>query len=164
MSNWSDCNTCSSSIVIPEGEKGDPGSSSAGVIDVTSASYTLDASQTGSTVLLDRAAGSDITLPTTPVVGTYYDFVVTTSVTSNDYSVNLGSAGENFNGFLYGDKAATASELFTPSALGTSMISMNGTTTGGLVGTEFTVMYTSANYWTVTGNFYGSGSLATPFS
>ena len=105
-----------------------------------------------------------MTLPTDPTVGTYYDFIVGTAVTSNDYSVNLGSAGENFNGFLYGNKAATAPELFTPSALGTSSISMNGTTTGGLVGTAFTVMYTDTNVWTITGSFYGSGTLANPVS
>ena len=164
MSNWGNCSTCGSAIVIPVGEKGDSGSSIAGVITVATASYTLDPAQTGSLVVLDRAAGSDVTLPTDPATGTYYTFTVATDVTSNDYSVNLGSAGENFEGYLFGMKAATAPELFTPSALGTSILSMNGSTTGGLVGTQFSVVYTETNVWTLSGNFYGTGALANPVS
>lgn len=167
MTKWSDCNTCSNEIVIPTGEKGDqglPGASSAVVVATATYAPTVDIS--GSSVTLNRAAGIVVTLPEDPAVGTFYDFNVMTSVTSNAYTLNT-SGDDVFLGSVYGNKASTAPELFSANAaLSDTVMSMNGTTTGGLIGTSFRVQYIDAtnNIWFVTGLTYGSGSLATPFS
>lgn len=165
---WSDCDSsCGGSIKIPVGEKGDNGASASNIVTVSSnGTTTLTSAQTGSTVILGSATGGTVVLPTDPPVGTTFDFIVTTDVTSNNYSIDTGS-GDVFNGSVYGMKASTAPELFNANAaLSDTHIDMNGSTTGGLRGTSLSMFYSDAtnNTWTVTGQFYGTGTLATIFS
>jgi hypothetical protein len=43
-------------------------------------------------------------------------------------------------------------------------VSMNGTTTGGILGTQFRVTCLSSTRWAITGINFGSGVVATPFA
>lgn len=171
------CSNCPP-IVSTKGDKGDPGakgntgdpgpSGPSGalpiVIDVTGTTQALTPDQTGALVILDRAAGSIVALPTAPPVGTNYDFTVGTSVTSNTYQV-VANGSDKLTGFMFTGKSAADNSLFTPDAsLLDTTISMNGSTTGGLIGTKFNLIYTAANKWTVSGFNYGSGSLASSFT
>lgn len=130
------------------------------VINAGSA-VTLESGQSGSLVLLDTATGSVITLPT-PVVGVTFDFAVSVSVTSNSHIIG-GSAGE----FLMGgiqmmiDTTAVSEGQFLN---GTSHLTLthNGTTTGGLIGTNYRFVAVSTTQWNVTGLTAASGTLATP--
>ncbi len=172
MSNWGDCSDCENSIVIPAGEKGDNGTAVSTVLIVTAPTATVTTTTTTSTgtvdvghttVLLDRAAGSTVTLPNEPEVGTIVEFEVVTSVTTNDYIVQVSSAGtDSFDGAIFGMKASTSPELFILSA--DSTMTMNGTTSGGLIGTSFKLVYSEVGTWRVSGNFYGSGVLIIPFA
>lgn len=128
----------------------------------SSGNTAVTAANSGYTYLFDTAAGITYTLPA-PVIGASYTFVVTTSVTSSNHKVITNAGTVLLQGTILG--ATTTASMFE-SVIGSSNISvtMNGSTTGGLVGTELTFRCLTATLWQVTGNNFGSGSPATPFS
>ena len=64
------------------------------VISGQGATRTLNELESGSICLFDRAAGIVYTLPTTPTPGTYFDFIVVTTITSNAAKIITGSGTE----------------------------------------------------------------------
>jgi len=132
------------------------------IISGNPATATLNNSQSGKTVLFDRAAGITYTLPA-PVPGTFFTFVVTTSVTSNNHKIITDVAATLLQGAI--TSATTTASVFE-SVIGSSNISvtMNGTTTGGLVGTELKFLCLSSTLWQVSGVNFTSGTTATPFA
>ena len=122
---------------------------------------TLVAADSGSLVLLDQADGSVVTLPT-PVVGMFYDFAVSVSVTSNSHIIG-GSAGEFLAGGIQMmiDTSAVSEGQFLDGTTHLTL-TMNGSTTGGLIGTVLRFVAISTTVWMVTGLVAGSGTLATP--
>lgn len=135
------------------------------VVSDLGATATLTTDQTGSTVLLDRAAGIVVTLPLA-VPGLVYDFAVTTSVTSNAYKVITGAGTELLIGTLASVDTDTSDAMAGFSGNGSThvAVSMNGTTTGGLIGTKFRFTCLSTTKWVVEGTNRGSGSVATAFA
>jgi len=131
----------------------------------TGATRTLTAADSGAQVYLDKADGVVITMPAA-VVGLSFDFIVVTSVTSNAYKLSTATQGtEFFDGTINSlQDAAVASAVFTGDGSTHDNFSMNGTTTGGLVGTLLHVTCSKANTWTVSGFVRASGTEATPFS
>lgn len=132
------------------------------VIALTSTATATQA-QSGTTFLLNAAAGFTVTLPTVPVIGTHYTFVVTTSVTSSTLKIITGTAAQLLQGVI--TSATTTASVFE-SVIGSSNISvaMNGSTTGGLVGSQFEFTCLSATLWQVFGTNFTSGTTATPFA
>lgn len=136
------------------------------VITASAATLTLTGTQSGSLVLLSRAAGSTITLPT-PVAGTYFDFVVATTVTSNSYAVITATPASQFlRGQLLSIDTDSSNALAAYTANGTTHVRvlMDGTTTGGRVGTSFRLTAISSTIWQVDGIVNASGAVATPFA
>jgi len=157
---------CITTLTSTKGEKGDPGPTGdaggmvRGIIPGTSSEVALTLAQTGGTLYFDRAAGVVATLPASPTAGTFYNFEVKTSVTSNSLSIVSGAAF--MDGNIIVKSIATTEALFEP--LGTDRrISMNGTTTGGLIGTSFSLTYDGAA-WVCSGLTVATGALATPFA
>jgi hypothetical protein len=54
--------------------------------------------------------------------------------------------------------------LQSPDGTDDLIITMNGTTTGGLVPSRLSIYGVSATNWLVAGELYHSGDVATPFS
>jgi len=135
------------------------------VITGLGATKTLSVDETFSTIVLDRAAGTVITLPLA-VPGLVYDFVVATSVTSNAYKVITGAATELLiGGYTNVDTdTSNAVAVFTGNGSTHIAVSMNGTTTGGLAGTNLRFTCLSTTKWLVEGNVQGSGTVATAFA
>jgi hypothetical protein len=135
------------------------------VVSGLGATATLSVDQSGSTVLLDRAAGIVVTLPLA-VPGLVYDFAVTTSVTSNAYKVITGAGTELLIGTLASNDTDTSNAMAGFDGNGSThvAVSMNGTTTGGLLGTKFRFTCLSTTRWIVEGVNRGSGTVATPFA
>lgn len=133
------------------------------IISGMGATQTLSADDSGSTVVFDRAAGTIVTLPVA-VPGLVYDFEVTTSVTSNNYKVITGAATE----FLIGSLVNLKTDFTTLFSIGNGSthvaVTMNGTTTGGLLGTKLRFTCLSATRWQVEGTNLASGVIATPFA
>lgn len=129
----------------------------------------LTTTQSGSKILVNAAAGLDFTLPAIAAadIGTTFEFFVTVSVTSNNFRVTAAT-GDLMTGsvLLVDDTAAYTAPQAVVKKPATSFLvmTMNGTTTGGKIGTMVRFTATSATQWFVEGTANGSGILATPFS
>jgi hypothetical protein len=134
------------------------------IISGQGATATLTAAQSGSVCLFDRAAGIVYTLPA-PSVGLYFDFLTTVTITSNAAEVDT-DAGTTF--LMGAVELLTSASAVTFAAYGNGTshvkISSNGTTKGGILGSQYRITCVSATQWNVTGLLAGSGALATPFA
>lgn len=135
------------------------------VISGQGATRTLNANESGSTCLFDRAAGIVYTLPVAPV-GSFFDFVVTTTVTSNAAKVITGAGTELLIGGYTNVDTDTSNAVAAFTANGSThvAVSMNGTTTGAVAGTKLRFTCLSSTRWMVEGIVQGTGVVATGFA
>lgn len=155
-----------SSVLEKIGYGSDDGAGVLGLhTDVTAsggATRTLIGGESGATQLFDRAAGVVYTLPA-PIVGREFEFFATVSVTSNSYKIITNSASVFLLGNISGNTGtAGAGNSFAFNGTTHVACTMNGSTTGGLIGTWIRVKGISATQWAITGLMVGSGTLATP--
>lgn len=131
------------------------------IVSGLGATRLISVDETGTKFLLDRAAGIVFTLPLA-VPGLVYEFRTTVSVTTNNYKIITGAATE----FLVGSYVAQNTAVATFAGNGTTHISitMNGTTTGGLVGSVLRFTCLSLTRWGVDGITQGSGTGVTAYA
>lgn len=142
------------------------------IISGLGATRTLTGDESGSLILLDRAAGIVLTLPTYVSMGkpgAYFDFYATVSVTTNAYKVITGAGTELLiGGYTSVDTdSSNATAVFTGN--GTTHISVNMTPAGtnalgGLIGTKLRFTCLSATQWLVEGVVNCGGTPATAFA
>lgn len=133
------------------------------VIQSVGATRTLLAKESGSLCLFDVATGNAYTLPT-PVEGMQFEFLATVDVTSNAYSVTTKAATQFILGAVNSTKLAAGTDIFQADGTSHVTISMAGSTTGGLIGSVFSLTAISTTQWVIDGSLVGSGTLATPFA
>jgi len=127
------------------------------------ASTTLDPDIHGNTVTsLDAAAGLTVTLPAASGSGMVYDIFVGTTVTSNSYVIQVASASDVIQGGL--GVSTDAAGVVVPTASTSDTITMNGSTTGGLIGSNLRLKDVASGVWSVSGVLLSTGAEATPFS
>jgi hypothetical protein len=127
----------------------------AATLAVTAADYN------GQTINLSRAAGSVVTLPAATGSNATYRFVITTAVTSNSYIIKVANATDTFNGSS--SVGGTTGSVFS-TLPASDTLTMNGSTTGGLVGSYVQVTDIAAGEFLISAALVGSGTPATPFS
>lgn len=127
----------------------------ASTLTVTAADYN------GQTINLSRAAGITVTLPAATGSNAVYRFVVSTTVTSNSYKIQVANSTDVMNGII-NVSGATGTPFGTLPASDT--ITMNGSTSGGLAGSVVTVTDIASGIFEVSGALIGSGVVVTPFS
>jgi hypothetical protein len=127
----------------------------AATLAVTAATYN------GQTINLSRAAGVTVTLPAATGSNATYRFETATSVTSNNNIIQVANATDVMNGFA--SVGGTTGSVFS-TLPASDTITMNGTTTGGLIGSYVQVTDLAAGYYLVQASLVGSGTPATPFS
>jgi hypothetical protein len=136
-----------------------------GAAEAVGAAKILVASDSGKSFLLDTAAGSIVSLPAVPIAGMKFKFIVTTAVTSNNHIIKTNDAAIFIGGGIQQFIIANAvSEGQVADAASHVTMTMNGTTTGGLLGTVVEFEAISATVWIVNGLVGSSGTLATPFA
>jgi hypothetical protein len=115
-------------------------------------------------VVLNRAAGVTATLPAATGSGAVFRFTTGTAVTSNNNIIKVADATDVMSGSLYvTDQAAgTGTEFSTTTTSDT--ITMNGSTSGGLVGGILTLIDVATDRYAIHGNIIGTGVEVTPFS
>ncbi len=123
--------------------------------------------ESGAMIIAGSATGSLFTLPT-PVKGMQFEFLYTIAATSNEHKVITNSITTEFMlGSIISASATVAEGMDVFTADGTAnhvSISMNGTTTGGEVGTRLYFTALSTTQWLVKGVNQGSGGAVTdPF-
>lgn len=137
------------------------------IVSGIGATLTLPEDQSGSTVMLDRAGGSTITLPAGCQIGTNFEFVCTVTNTTPSYKIITGAATELMVGSILNcDTDSSDAVAIWKGLVGSSYISviLNGTTTGGLIGDRIVMTKVTATKWSVTGVTNATGVVATPFS
>ena len=143
------------------------------VVSLTADTTLTVASHAGKLLLCNDAAGK-FTLPsivaTAPTdetdpnqtnnLGASFTFMVITAATDMDI---LTDGTDKFVGGLYtGVTNATGKTFISGSS--NDVITMNGTTTGGLVGSVVHCQAVASAKYVVSGIILGSGTLATPFA
>lgn len=129
------------------------------------ASATMDRDIHGGTVVnLNAAAGLTVTLPASTGAGDVYKFFVLTTVTSNNDIIKVANATDVIQGTV--DIGASAGVAGTTAGTTTTSdtITMNGTTTGGIIGSYVELADVSLGFWQLRGSLLASGVVATPFS
>jgi hypothetical protein len=153
----------------------------ANIIAVSTATLTLDPATHAGRILNITAATTTITLPTinassNPVqsgpgqdpntlnnLSALYTFVLSTTATA--VKVIGATATDYLLGSVDLSTAGGAASCFTaPLASTFRSINLNGTTTGGIAGTTFSIYALAAGTYFVQGQLIGSGTLATPFA
>lgn len=137
------------------------------IISEGTATRTLKAKETGAMCLFDRAAGVVYTLPAQAEIGTTFEFMTAVTITSGAAKVITAAGTELMVGAIVNtDTDSANATLQFPALVGSSFIavSMNGTTSGGLIGDYFRCTKVTATKWSVTGHTLGNGVVVTPFS
>jgi hypothetical protein len=149
------------------------------VVAVASATLTLVPATHAGRILNITAATTTITLPaavatadangtgpgsdpnTLNNMGATYSFYIPAAATA----IKVMTPASNFLiGSTILSTAAGASNLYTADGSATRSVNLNGTTTGGIAGSFFTIAGVSSGVYLVQGTLIGSGSLATPFA
>jgi hypothetical protein len=139
------------------------------IISGSGATASLSENDSGSTVLLDRAAGIVVTLPEACAIGTTYDFVATVSVTSNAYKIITGAGTELLIGGYTSIDTDSSNAMAAFTGNGTNHVAVNMTAAssnalGGIQGTALTFTKLTATLWEVTGTVECGGTPATAFA
>jgi hypothetical protein len=115
-------------------------------------------------MVFDIASGATVTLPAASGTGNVYKFFVKTTVTSNSYKIQVANANDTMAGLaiVSNDESATA-DIFATTAT-SDTITLNGTTTGGILGGQVEIQDVASNVFSVVTKGAATGSEATPFS
>jgi hypothetical protein len=133
---------------------------------IDQATVNLTEAQSGALIHFANGGGTTVNLPEDPAEGIWFEFDTLVNPSSVPNKVITGS-GDTLFGYVHAEKASANSERFVANAaLSDTTITLDGSTSGGLIGTTFRVTYANKaiHLWTVDGHTYGSGSLVTPFS
>ena len=134
-----------------------------GLVSLTAATATLDAdTHAGAVCVLNRAAGITVTLPAATGTGNLYTIVVGTTVTSNDYIVQVANATDVINGAVA--LSTDIAGVTISAGASDDTITMNGTTKGGISGSLLEIRDVASGKFVVTGSLVSSGTEADPFS
>jgi len=135
----------------------------ANVSSITSATKSVESTDSGTVFTLNRAAGIVVTLPTA-AAGYNYTFIIGTTFTGAG-QINTDNSSDLFSGFaqLFDPATATDTNTFIPDASDDDTIDLGSAAQGWLVGGVIRLVATSASVWHCEAFLHGDGSLATPF-
>ena len=143
-------------------ERGFTAVGSTAVVNITAETTLTYADHVGRIIEINDADGA-VTLPaiTTDTIGATYKFFVGT--TASDLDIKTDGTDKFVGNLLLAAAATSQARGFAPAA-SNDVISMNGTTTGGIAGSVVEVTAIATAEYLVTGTLLGSGTLATPFA
>lgn len=131
---------------------------------IAEATFTAAPAHPVQEYLLDRAAGSTVTLPAATGTGFRYRFRVGTTVTSNANIVQVSSSSDVMAGVVMGARDAGAEVAGWETAADSDTLSLDGSTKGGFVGDIVEFVDIKKGVWAVSGIVNQSGGEASPFS
>ena len=139
-------------------------SGSDSLVSVAADVALTSAANAGRTMVLGVASGATVTLPAASGTGNIYRFFVSTTITSNNYVIQVANGDDTMAGMaiVANDGGGTASIFETAATSDT--ITLNGTTTGGILGGTIEIQDVASNVFSVVARGAATGSEATPFS
>lgn len=117
------------------------------------------------TYVLNLAAAQAITLPAATGTGHAYRFVV--GITATGDKTILCAGTDEYAGVIYQVDTDSSDALVAYPAIAADnydTITLNGTTTGGLIGDWIEVVDVVTGTWALVGHTNGNGTVATPLS
>lgn len=133
-----------------------------GVTRIEAATATIDPEvHAGRPIVVDRAAGSTLTLPAATGSGLHFRIMLQTTITSNSLVVQV--VGDDVMVGHANLLNSAANEVFAAGA-SDDTITMNGSTTGGIAGAVIDLLDIEADTWFVRVESQATGTEATPFS
>jgi hypothetical protein len=140
------------------------GPANGGVYNITASSIGMSQAQhAGKVLTLNIAGGTTLTLPYATGTQDKYTIVVGTTFTG-DGIIKVGRAADTFIGFSNGATLAGTTG-FAEGVGGTDdTLTMNGTTTGGIVGSSVEFTDIATNLWLVDARLVGSSTMVTSFT
>lgn len=136
------------------------------VIVADGTSVTLTAADSGALCIFDKTDGALFTLPTAEA-GLRFEFITSIVTSSGSHKVITASASQFIKGMLLSVDTDTSLALAINQAGDGSThraITQNGTTTGGIAHSRYSLTAISSTLWMVEGINLGSGIVATPFA
>ena len=139
-------------------------SGSGSVVTLSSDTTLTSALHAGRVMLLDKTDGLTVTLPAASGSGNVYKFFVKTTITSNNYVIQVASSDDTMSGIavVANDSDNTASIFETLAASAT--ITLDGSTKGGILGGMVELQDLYSGKYLVKINQSATGTEATPFS
>ena len=140
------------------------------IISGSNATLLLTTSQSGSVVLLDRAGGITVTLPTATAstIGMYFDFVVTVTGVGTSptgmYKIVPAVATELLIGGYFASGTGVLSAFQSLTTTSNKSFVMDADTEGRITGTKLRFTCLSTTLWSVEGIAVCSGTPSTAFS
>ena len=131
-------------------------------VAITASTSLTAEDHAGRTVVMNAAAGLTVTLPAATGTGDVYKVFAGTTVTSNDYIVQVASSSDVILGGVSISTDIAGVTMLT--AATTDTITMNGSTTGGLLGSWVELTDAASGQWMLSGFLKSTGTEATPFS
>lgn len=114
--------------------------------------------------VVNAAAGAEVTLPPATGSGFRYTFIVGTTVTSNANVIQVANSDDIMQGVVIGAADTDSSVNGWEAESDSDTITMDGGTTGGIVGDRVELVDVAENVWAVNGIIQQTGTEATPFS
>jgi len=137
---------------------------SGSLVSVTADATMTSASNAGRTMVLDVASGATVTLPAASGTGNIYKFFVKTTVTSNNYVIQVANGDDTMAGLAIVANDADNSASIFETVAASDTITLNGTTTGGILGGTIEIQDIASNVFSVVARGAATGTEATPFS
>ena len=128
------------------------------------ASATLGASDAGTILTVNAAAGLTLTLPAAAGTGRSYTIVMGTTVTSNSVIVQVANASDTMTGLALSAADGGNSVNGWETAGTSDTITLDGSTTGGIKGDKIELIDCAENLWSVVIHSSSTATEATPFS
>jgi hypothetical protein len=128
------------------------------------ASATLGLADSGTPLVVSAAAGLTLTLPAASGSGLDYEIVIGTTVTSNSVIVRVANSSDTMRGIAITAQDGGDTAVAFEAGATADTITMNGSTTGGLLGDRIILKDIAANLWSVNVIMAATGTEASPFS
>lgn len=113
-------------------------------------------------IVLNSTTGRTLTLPAATGTGDVYDIFVKATVASGNHVIQVANSTDILQGAIHltTDIAGTS----MPTSATTDTITMNGSTTGGVVGSWVKITDVASGFFRLEGGLVCTGTEATPFS
>lgn len=134
-------------------------------VTVTSAAAVLNVrDHSDKPIILDRASGIAVTLPRATGSGARFEIMVGTTITSNSTTIKVDNSTDVYAGRVLQSADGGNTLAVYDTAASDDTITLNGTTTGGLIGDRFLFTDMKAGFWALDAFTSATGTEATPLS
>jgi hypothetical protein len=134
-------------------------------VDTTATTLSITQALHGNRVVtVSSAAPIAVTLPAAAGTGISYRFMVCVAATATQHTIKVANTVDVMQGIVVALTTSSANVIGYGCSATSNTITLNGTTTGGVVGDWWELVDIKSGLWQVQGYSSPTGTTATPFS